>query len=138
MHPTPYLFFRGDCFAAMSLYAETLGGRVVHVMRNSDAAGPEDRMPGGDDAVMNMVIEVEGRAMFGSDNSSEMYRTPQGFRLQLELPSLEAFERVHAALSKDARATDMEAGETFWAERFTMFTDRFGTPWMLNFTGSKG
>ena len=27
--------------------------------------------------------------------------------------------------------------ETFWAERFCMFTDRFGTPWMLNFEGGK-
>ena len=27
--------------------------------------------------------------------------------------------------------------ETFWAERFAMFTDRYGTPWMLNYTGSK-
>jgi PhnB protein len=32
----------------------------------------------------------------------------------------------------------MEPAEVFWAERFAMFTDRFGTPWMLDFTGNKG
>jgi PhnB protein len=31
----------------------------------------------------------------------------------------------------------MPPGDTFWAERFAMFTDRFGTPWMLSFTGSR-
>ena len=31
----------------------------------------------------------------------------------------------------------MEPCETFWADRFAMFTDRYGTPWMLNYTGSK-
>ena len=31
----------------------------------------------------------------------------------------------------------MPVAETFWAERFTMFTDRFGTPWMLSYTGAK-
>ena len=31
----------------------------------------------------------------------------------------------------------MHLGETFWAERFAMFTDKFGTPWMINFAGSK-
>jgi PhnB protein len=47
------------------------------------------------------------------------------------------FERVFYALSKDAEVVTMPPGETFWAERFAMFTDRYGTPWMLNFTGSK-
>ena len=26
----------------------------------------------------------------------------------------------------------MPLGETFWAHRFAMLTDRFGTPWMIN------
>jgi PhnB protein len=31
----------------------------------------------------------------------------------------------------------MEPAETFWADRFAMVTDRFGTPWMLMVEGSK-
>lgn len=137
MQPNPYLFFAGDCFEAMTLYAEALGGEVLSVMRNSDAASPEDRMPGSDDAVLNMVIRTDNGLMMASDNTQEMYDTPQGFRLQLEASSVEDFDRLNDALAKDAREIAMPAGETFWAERFTMFTDRFGTPWMLNFTGSK-
>ena len=137
MHPKPYLFFHGDCYEALSLYADTLGGEITFVMRNRDAASREDRMPGGDDLVMNMAIQVGETMMFGSDNTSEMYQTPQGFRLQLEARSVEEFERLHDALGQGARRVDMAAGETFWAERFAMFTDRFGTPWMLNFTGAK-
>jgi PhnB protein len=26
----------------------------------------------------------------------------------------------------------MELQETFWAQRFAMFVDKFGTPWMIN------
>ena len=51
--------------------------------------------------------------------------------------SPEDFDRIYTALSKDAQSISMAPGETFWAERFAMFTDRFGTPWMLNYTGSK-
>jgi len=138
MQPNPYLFFLGDCFEAMSLYADVLSGEIVSVTRNSDAANPEDRMPGPDDAVMNMGLKTDGGMMFGSDAPEEWHKTPQGFRLQLECASADEFDRLHEALGKDAKAVDMPAGETFWAERFTMFTDRFGTPWMLNFTGSKG
>ena len=94
-------------------------------------------MPGPDDAVMNMGLETDGGMIFGSDAPKEWHKAPQGFRLQLECASYEEFDRLENALGKDAKAVDMPAGETFWAERFTMFTDRFGTPWMLNFTGAK-
>lgn len=136
MMMTPYLYFAGDCHEAMSHYAATLGGEVVSVDRNADAP-PEDRMHGPDDAVMNMVIRIGSGLAMGSDAPSDYYQTPQGFSLQLELPSSDEFDRVHESLAKDARHVAMPAEETFWAERFTMFTDRFGTPWILNFTGSR-
>jgi PhnB protein len=47
------------------------------------------------------------------------------------------FDRIHTALATDARSVEMAPGETFFAERFAMFTDRFGTPWMLNYVGTK-
>ncbi|MBI1341255.1 VOC family protein [bacterium] len=137
MQPNIYLFFAGDCLEAMSHYAKVLGGEIGSVFRNADAARPEDRMPGGDDMVMNMDVRFSGMTIFGSDNTSDMYQTPQGFRIQLNLDSSDDFDRMFDALSPGAREMAMPPGETFWAERFTMFTDRFGTPWMLNFDGSK-
>jgi PhnB protein len=44
---------------------------------------------------------------------------------------------MFSALSTGAKAVSMPPTETFWAERFTMFTDRYGTPWMINFFGRK-
>lgn len=135
MQPNIYLFFAGNALEAMSHYADVFGGEIVSVFKNADAASPEDRMPGGDEMVMNMAVRFGAMTVFASDNTSDMYQTPQGFRIQMEMPSIEAFERVFGALSADAREIAMPPGETFWAERFAMFTDRFGTPWMLNFEG---
>jgi PhnB protein len=137
MEPTIYLFFKGDCLEAMTHYAETLGGTVEGVMLNRDAPSPADRMPGGDDMVMNMMVRLGSTNIMASDNTTEMYQTPQGFRVVIEAPSREEFDRVHAELAEGARAVEMPAGETFWAERFGMFTDRYGTPWMLSYTGTK-
>ncbi len=137
MKPQFYLFFKGNCLKAMTHYAETLGGTIEGVFLNKDAARPEDRMPGGDDLVMNLAMRLGDTVMMASDNSDEMYERPQGFRIQLEMPSQTEFERVFGALAGGAMEMAMPPCETFWAERFTMFTDRFGTPWMLNFTGSK-
>jgi len=137
MKPQFYLFFKGDCLEAMTLYAETLGGTIERVFRNKDASAPEERMPGSDDLVMNLTMRLGDTLMMASDNSDEMYEKPQGFRVLIETPSRADFDRVFDALAGDAPRIDMPPGETFWAERFAMFTDRFGTPWMLNFTGSK-
>jgi PhnB protein len=137
MEPTIYLFFKGDCLEAMTHYAETLGGKVEGVMLNRDAPSPEDRMPGADALVMNMMVRLGSTQLMASDNTTEMYETPQGFRVVLEAPSLPEFDRIHAALAEGARAEEMAPGETFWAERFAMFTDRYGTPWMLSFTGGR-
>ena len=135
--PQFYLFFNGDCLQAMTHYASTLGGTIEGVFLNKDAPTPEQRMPGGDDLVMNLALRLGDTVMMASDNSDDMYQRPQGFRIQIETPSLEEFDRVYAALSTDARDIAMPPGATFWAERFAMFTDRFGTPWMLSFTGAQ-
>jgi PhnB protein len=137
MEPTIYLFFRGNCLEAMTHYAKVLGGEIGGVFRNADAPDPESRMPGGDDLVMNMMMTLGRCRIMASDNTSEMYSKPQGFRISIETPSRAEFDRVHAALATGAERVDMPPEETFWAERFAMFVDRFGTPWMLSFTGAK-
>lgn len=137
MQPNFYLFFKGNCLEAMNHYAETLGGTIEYVMRNADAPDAESRMPGGDDLVMNMAMKLGEATIMASDSPEEMYDKPRGFRVQVEPASMAEFERIHGALAKDAAGVEMPAEETFWAERFTMFTDRFGTPWMLNYTGNK-
>lgn len=137
MEPTIYLFFRGNCLEAMTHYAEVLGGEIGGVFRNADAPDADSRMPGGDDMVMNMSLKLGSATMMASDSPDSMFSKPQGFRVSISPPSRKEFDRIHAALAEGAESVEMAPGETFWAERFAMFTDRFGTPWMLNFEGDK-
>lgn len=137
MEPTIYLFFNGTCLEAMTRYAEVLGGEIGGIFRNADAPDPDYRMPSGDDMVMNMTLRLGSATVMASDSSGEMYSTPQGFRISLAPNSREEFDRIFTALSEDAVSIDMAPDETFWAERFAMFGDKYGTPWMLNFEGSK-
>jgi PhnB protein len=137
MEPVIYLTFDGCCREAMTHYAHVLGGEVAHVFTN--AMAPEDacRIPGGDELVMNMSIRLGNTFVMASDAPAAWYRPPQGFSVSVAPATLAEFERVYAALSADRQSEPMPPGETFWAERFAMFTDRFGTPWMLNFAGRK-
>jgi PhnB protein len=138
MEPTIYLFFNGNCLEAMQHYAEVLGGEVVDVFRNGDAPDAESRMPGGDDLILNLSLKLPTGTMMASDATADWYEKPAGFRVSLALSSRAEFDRIYDALAIDATSVMMPPMETFWAERFTMFTDRYGTPWMLNFAGSKG
>ena len=138
MEPTIYLFFNGKCLEAMTHYAEVLGAEIGAVYRNADAPDAESRMPGGDHMVMNMSMTLGSATVMASDNSGEMYEKPQGFRVSIAPDSLEDFDRIFAALAEDAESVEMQPEETFWAERFAMFTDKYATPWMLNYEGNKG
>jgi PhnB protein len=135
MEPTIYLFFRGNCLEAMTHYAEVLGGEIGGVFRNGDAPDAESRMPGGDDMVMNMSMTLGRATVMASDNADEMYDKPRGFRISVAPKSRAEFDRLFEALAKDAEAVQMAPEQTFWAERFAMFTDKYGTPWMLNYEG---
>ena len=137
MEPTIYLFFKGNCLEAMTRYAEVLGGEIGGVFRNADAPDEDSRMPGGDDMILNMMMTLGRATVMASDNPDEMYSKPQGFRVSIPAASPEEFDRIYDALAEDAKAVEMAPTETFWAERFAMFTDRYGTPWMLSHDGGK-
>lgn len=136
MQPQIYLFFKGNCEEAMRFYATLFGGEVTGIFRNRDAA-PEHRMPGGDDMVMNMAVRFGDAIMMASDNSDAMYERPQGFFVSMPAASAEEAKRWFDALA-DGGTVVMPLEETFWAERFGMVRDRFGTPFMINFDGAKG
>ncbi len=138
MEPMIYLFFRGNCLEAMTRYAEVLGGEITGVFRNSDAPDDESRMPGGGDLVMNMGLRLGSAMIMASDTPEQYFSKPQGFRVALAPKSRAEFDRIYDALASGNPAEDeMTPAETFWAERFAMFTDQYGTPWMLNFEGDR-
>ena len=134
MQTMSYLFFNGDCAQAFEFYRETIGARIEGVMLNKHATSPEDRMPGGDDLVMNGMMVIGQSTIMASDAPGDWYQKPQGFRIHLEAGSAKEADRVFAAFAEGGDIAQ-PIGQTFWAERFGMVTDRFGTPWMVSFTG---
>ena len=134
MKPMMYLNFDGNCAEALVFYTKVLNAEVKDVFRNEHAKAA-DRMPGADDLILNAQLVIGGVAMMASD-AGNMYSKPQGFSVHLETESAEEASRVWAALSEGGQI-HMPLGEVFWAERFGMLTDRFGTPWMVSFTGAK-
>jgi PhnB protein len=55
----------------------------------------------------------------------------QGISVALHAEEPAEAERLFNALAEGGQVT-MPLSETFWAHKFGMLTDRFGTPWMIN------
>jgi PhnB protein len=130
MNMNPYLFFDGQCEEAFKFYAECLGGKVVASMKYGDAGNCESLGPEARDRIMHTAIALGDRMLMASDCPPGQYQKPQGLSIAIDFDTPDEAERVFKALSEKGQIS-MPMNETFWAEKFGMATDRFGTPWMV-------
>jgi PhnB protein len=122
-----YLNFAGQCENAFRFYEQHLGGKITMMMRHRDQ--PQSRVPDEwKNTVLHAVIEIGGTLVRGADiPSAEPMRSAY---LTLRADSVEEVERVYMLLS-DGGQIFMKMEETFFAKRFAMLRDKFGTSWML-------
>jgi PhnB protein len=131
MNATPYLFFNGNCREAMEFYADLLGGEITYMQTHADSPIADETAPEQQDKILHANLQAGDVVLMASDSPPEYYRKPQGMCFSLNLDDVDEADRIYAELSRDGEI-QMAMDETFWAERFAMFTDRFGTPWMIN------
>jgi PhnB protein len=126
-----YLVFDGQSEAAFKSYEKVLGGKILMMMRMGDV--PSDKPVSKDQAnrIMHICLQVGDRLLMASDVPAEHFKKPQGFHVNIAVKDPVEAERIFSALSEGGKV-EMPIAETFWAKRFGMFTDRFGTPWMVN------
>lgn len=68
----------------------------------------------------------------GADSLRDMGGAVEaGFSISIQLDDEADAERIFNAFT-EARAVIMPNGRAFWAKKFGMVTDRYGTPWMIN------
>jgi PhnB protein len=131
MKLSPYLTFDGDCETALKFYAKHLGGKIEMMMTWGESPMGAKMTPDMGKKIIHATFSLDGQTIGASDSPVGYYQKPQGFSVTLDVKTPDEAERVFKALSEKGAVT-MELAETFWAKRFAMFTDQFGTPWMIN------
>ena len=120
-----YLNYAGNGEQAFRFYEQQLGGRITGMMTHGEQPG-RPNVPAG--WILHARIEIGGTVLMGADiPGAEPMRSAY---LTLTLDSAEEAERVYAVLSEGGQIF-MKMEETFFASRFAMLRDRFGTSWML-------
>lgn len=122
-----YVNYPGHCEEAFRWYEQHLGGRITGISRHAEAWNPA--LPADwTNKVLHARVEFGGTILMGADvPGAEPMRSAY---LTLRLESAAEAERVYALLSEGGQIF-MQMEETFFATRFAMLRDRFGTSWML-------
>jgi PhnB protein len=131
MQLNPYLTFNGQCEAAFKFYEQCLGGKIVMMMTHGESPMAEKTAEEWRNKILHAQLTIGDIVLMGSDSPPEYFEKPQGFSVNLQFEDVAEAERVFQALAESGTVR-MPLQETFWAKRFGMFVDRFGTPWMVN------
>ena len=131
MQLNPYLHFAGQCESAMQFYAKVLGGEIVAMMRYAGSPAEQHVPAELRDKIMHARLIVGDKVLMASDVPPDRYDAMKGFAVTLGIDEPAEAERVFHALA-DGGTVRMPIQQTFWATRFGMLVDRFGTPWMIN------
>jgi len=125
-----YLNYGGNCEQAFRFYEEHLGGKITMLMRHGEGPNARETPPELKNAVLHARLELGGTYILGADVPPTRFQPMRSAYLTLSVETSEEAERIYALLT-DGGEIFMKMEKTFFASRFAMFRDRFGTSWML-------
>ena len=122
-----YVNYPGTCEAAFRFYERHVGGKIT--LMSSHADQPNPNIPADwKQKILHARLEIGGAVLMGADiPGAEPMRSAY---LTLRTGSAQEAERLYALLGEGGQIF-MKMEQTFFANRFAMLRDRFGTSWML-------
>ncbi len=134
MKLNPYLMFNGQCESAFKFYEQCLGGKITAMMTYAEAPEPamvEQTPLEWRHKIMHASLVFGDQELMGADSPPPYHEPAQGFFVSVILRDAAAAERIFNTLATNGTVR-MPFQQTFWAYRFGMLVDQFGTPWMIN------
>src|SRR5277367_4218165 len=97
---------------------------------NCEQAGATNVAPEWQKAILYAHMTFGDTEIMGSDVPPEHFQPMRSVYLSYSVDSTAEAERVHALLAEGGQVF-MPMEETFFAFRFSMLRDKFGTSWMI-------
>ena len=123
-----YVNYPGNCEQAFRFYEQHLGGRITMMMTHQQQPDTANVPQDWKNAILHARVEFGDTLLMGADiPNAEPMRSAY---LTLRVDSAKEAERLYALLSAGGQVF-MKMEKTFFASRFAMLRDKFGTSWML-------
>ncbi len=131
MKIAPYLGFDGQCAEAFHFYERTLHGKIDMMMTYGESPMADQTPTAQRARIMHAHMKIGDQSLMGGDAPSHMHQKPAGFCVSIHVDEEAEAERIFRELGEGGQI-NTPMSETFWARRFGMLVDRFGTPWIVN------
>lgn len=125
-----FLNYNGNCEQAFRFYEKHLGGKITAMMTNGESPDHANAPANWSDKILYARMTIGDTELMASDATPERFEPIRGAYLSLTVSSSEEAEKVHALLA-DGGQVFMPMAETFFAHRFSVLRDKFGTSWMI-------
>ena len=125
-----YLNYGGNCEQAFRFYEQHLGGTITTLIHHGEHQAALTSPPELKGKVLHARMTLAGAELSAADVPADRFQPMRSAYLTLTLDSVEDADRIYALLT-DGGEIFMKMQETFFASRFAMFRDKFGTSWML-------
>ncbi len=125
-----YLNYGGNCEEAFRFYEKHLGGKITMMMTHGDQPDQRNVPLEWKKAIVHARMKIGDTILMGADIPPDRFMPMRSAYLSLIVNSSEDAERIYALL-KEGGEIFMPMEETFYAFRFAMLRDRFGTSWMI-------
>jgi PhnB protein len=123
-----YVNYPGTCEQAFRFYEQHLGGKIAMMTTHQQQPDSANVPQNWKNAILHARIEIGDTVLMGADiPNAEPMRSAY---LTLIVNSAKEAEELYAVLSNEGQIF-MKMEETFFASRFAMLRDKFGTSWML-------
>jgi PhnB protein len=128
-----YLVFDGTCAEAMRFYERALGGKIEVMMSGADSPIAAQMPKEFAHRILHARLVLPGGGMlYGGDSPAHIpYEGIKGVSITVDFATVAEAEKVFAALAEGGQVT-MPMQSAFWAKRWGMLIDRYGTPWNVN------
>jgi len=125
-----HLNYGGNCEQAFRFYEKHLGGKITSIMTHGQNSGPSNVSGELKNTILHARLSIGETELLASDVPPERFQPMRSAYLSLSVDSTSEAERVYALLSEGGQIF-MPMEETFFAFRFAMLRDKFGTSWMI-------
>jgi PhnB protein len=125
-----YLNYGGNCEEAFRFYEKNLGGKISMMMRHGEQPDAKNAPAGTEKGIMYANIAIGETQLMGSDVPPDRFEPMRSVYLSLAVDNDAEAERIFKLLAEGGEVF-MPMAETFFASRFGMLRDRFGTSWMI-------
>ena len=128
-----YLGFDGNCADAMRFYEKALGGKLEVLMSGAESPMADQMPKEFAHRILHARLALPGGGLLyaGDAPANIPYEGIKGVSIAVDYASVAEAEKVFNALAAGGQVT-MPMQSAFWAKRWGMLIDKFGTPWIVN------